>query len=244
MRPNSHQLAMRDPALASVMGALPSDFGAARTRFAATAGRSLGPMSAVRRMPTASFGDMGFGFGEEALAHAPPHPHHHPGHALSPEQMRALHHHQLMQHHTMNRALLLDPNRYSTLKVQGYSFSLNAPSSGTFAMGTAAPFNVTLQPNAKIRPKRMVSNIPAPLMIILSAVQVANVNVLIGASDDAFIYGPNSFGLENEFPTLDTSTRATMTGSYSGYTPTGFATGFPFSFVLTFQGPAALAGNG
>ena len=145
---------------------------------------------------------------------------------------------------TMNRALLLDPNRYSTLKVQGYSFSLNALAAGTFLMGTAAPFNVTLQPNSKIRPKRMVTNIPQPLMIILSAVQVANVNVLIGASDDAYIYGPNSFGLENEFPTLDTSTRATMTGSYSGYTPTGFATGFPFTFVLTFQGPAALAGNG
>ena len=63
-----------------------------------------------------------------------------------------------MQHHTMNRALLLDPNRYSTLKVQGYSFSLNAPAAGTFLMGTAAPFNVTLQPNSKIRPKWMVSN--------------------------------------------------------------------------------------
>jgi len=237
---------MRDPALASAMGALPgSDFGSTRTRRA---------VSPAGRRGTAAFGDMGFGFGDDmgfgaeaaalaAPAHAAHHAHH-VGHSLSPEQMRALHHHQLMQHHTMNSALLLDPNRYSTLKVQGYSFSLNAPAAGTFLMGTAAPFNVTLQPNSKIRPKRMVTNIPQPLMITLSAVQVANVNVLIGASDDAYIYGPNSFGLENEFPTLDTSTRATMTGSYSGYTPTGFATGFPFTFVLTFQGPAALAGNG
>jgi hypothetical protein len=230
MRPTSHQLARRDPALAARIGALPSaDFG-----YGARGG-------AQRRPRSASFGDMGFGFGfgdDHPAALAPR------GHSLSGEQQRALHHHELMQHHTMNRAMLLDPNRYSTIKVQGYSFSLNAPAAGFFLMGIAAPFNVTLQPNSKIRPKRMVSNAPAPMMITLSAVQIANVNVLTGASDDAFIYSPNSFGLENEFPTLDTSTRATMTGSYSGYTPVGFANNFPFTFVLTFQGPAALAGNG
>ena len=146
----------------------------------------------------------------------------------------------MMQHHTMNRALLLDPNRYSTLKVQGYSFSLNQP----LVIGTASAIFQTLQPNSKIRPKRMIANVPSPGMVTLSSVQVANVNVLIGGSDDAFNYTPNSFGLENEFPTLDTSTRATMAGGYTGYAPTGFAPGFPYVFVLTFQGPAALAGNG
>jgi hypothetical protein len=220
---------MRDPALASIMGALPgSDFGAVR--------RSSAP-----RRGTASFGDMGFGFGFGADAVMPPPP---PppmaGHSISASQQQALHHHTMMQHHTMNRAMLLDPNRYSTLKVQGYSFSLNQ----ALVIGTVLAFNVTLQPNSKIRPKRMVTNVQAPAMVTLSAVQVANVNVLIGASDDASVYGPNSFGLENEFPTLDTSTRATMTGGYSGFAPTGYAPGFPFLFVLTFQGPAALAGNG
>jgi len=181
----------------------------------------------------------GFGFGADAVMPPPPPP---PmaGHSISASQQQALHHHTMMQHHTMNRAMLLDPNRYSTLKVQGYSFSLNQP----LVIGTVLAFNVTLQPNSKIRPKRMVTNVQAPAMVTLSAVQVANVNVLIGASDDASVYGPNSFGLENEFPTLDTSTRATMTGGYSGFGPIGYAPGFPFLFVLTFQGPAALAGNG
>jgi hypothetical protein len=235
MRPNSHQLAMRDPALASIMGALPgSDFGAVRR---------AAPRASAPRRGTASFGDMGFGFGfgaEAPLAPPPPHVAHHAGHMLSEEQRRALHHHEMMQHHTMNRAMLLDPNRYSTLKVQGYSFSLNQ----ALVIGAVLAFNVTLQPNSKIRPKRMVSNVPSPAMVTLSAVQVANVNVLIGASDDAYIYSPNSFSLENEFPTLDTSTRATMTGGYSGYAPVGFSPGFPYLFALTFQGPAALAGNG
>ena len=222
---------MRDPALASIMGALPgSDFGSARR---------AAPRAPQARRGTAAFGDMGFGFGFGEDAHLAPPPAA-AGHSLSSDQRQALHHHTMMQHHTMQRAMLLDPNRYSTLKVQGYSFSLNQ----ALVIGTVLAFNVTLQPNSKIRPKRMVSNVNAPGMVTLSAVQVANVNVLIGASDDASVYGPNSFGLENEFPTLDTSTRATMTGGYSGFAPTGYAPGFPFLFVLTFQGPAALAGNG
>jgi hypothetical protein len=35
-----------------------------------------------------------------------------------------------------------------------------------------------------------------------------------------------------------------MTGGYSGFAPVGYAPGFPYLFILTFQGPAALAGNG
>lgn len=154
---------------------------------------------------------------------------------------RVLGEHVRMQRATMERALLLDPNRYSTIKVYGYSFSLTVP----LVMGTEKQyFEETLQPNSKIRPKRMVTNVEAPRMIELSSVQVANVNVLIGMEEDAYIYGPNSFGMYTEFPTLDTSTRATMTGSYSGYTPRDYTKDFPFKFVLTFQGPAALCGNG
>ena len=144
------------------------------------------------------------------------------------------------RYHTAKRDLLLHPNRWSKVKVQGYSFSLNAK----LVMGTEAAIHRTLQPNVMIRPKRMVTNVHVPAMVTLSSVQVANVNVLIGESDDAYIYGPNSFGLENEFPTLDTSTRATMTGSYSGYVPNHYDKDYPFTFVLTFQGPAALCGNG
>ena len=141
---------------------------------------------------------------------------------------------------TAKREALIHPNKYSKVKVQGYSFSLNVD----LVLGTQLSFNKTLQPNAMIRPKRMVTNIHVPAMVTLSSVQVANVNVLIGECDDAFVYGPSSFGLETELPTLDTSTRATMTGCYSGYVPDHYDKDFPFTFVLTFQGPAMLAGNG
>jgi len=152
----------------------------------------------------------------------------------------ALSSHLRTKRHTEARELLINPNKYSTLKICGYSFSLNAK----LTMGTEACFNETLQPNAKIRPKRMVTNVESPRMVTLHAVQVANVNVLIGASDDAYIYGPSHGGLENEFPTLDTSTRATMTGGYSGHIPGKFKKDKSFLFVLTFQGPATLCGNG
>ena len=57
MRPNANQLAMRDPALASIMGALPgSDFG-----YGGRSRRAVQP----RRQGTASFGDFGFGFGDD-----------------------------------------------------------------------------------------------------------------------------------------------------------------------------------
>jgi hypothetical protein len=141
---------------------------------------------------------------------------------------------------TEARELLINPNKYSELKIQGYSFSLNAP----LVMGKKGYFNKTLQPNSKIRPKRLVTNVGSPHMVTLSALQIANVNVLIGESDDACIYGPNSLGLENEFPTLDTSTRMTMTGTYSGHVPRDFKKGTRFLFILTVQGPATLCGNG
>jgi hypothetical protein len=143
-------------------------------------------------------------------------------------------------YHTAKREMLIHPNKHSKIKVQGYSFSLNAD----LTLGTPSSFDETLQPNAMTRPKRMVTNIHVPAMVKLSSVQIANVNVLIGEYDDAFIYEPSSFGLETEFPTLDTSTRATMTGSYSGYIPKDYDKDFPFTFVLTFQGPSMLYGNG
>lgn len=257
MRPNANQLAMRDPALAAVMGALPSaDFG-----------RSL-PVQVRRPAPrypnyapqSAAFGDMGFGggdygfgfgFGQDpgaaaAAAPTPPpappgghggHAHaQHGGHGMHPAVAHAM----KTASHSDARALALDPNKYSTVKVQGYSFSL----SQALVLGTALAFNVTLQPNAKIHPKRMFANVANPGFVTLSSVLVANVNVLIGGTDDAYTYSPLSQGTVNEFPTLDTSTRATMIGNYTGFVPPGYASAAAYMFVLTLQGPSTLAGNG
>jgi hypothetical protein len=246
--PSARNLAMRDPAMAAAMGVFSgSDFGARNQR----------PRLTRRRPQPAPVADFGFGFGDDygfgdefsfgqaaPAAPAPPaaptgggvHPSH-PAHPHHP--MHAKHQH-IMQHNTQ-RELMLDPNKYSKLKVQGYMFSLVQ----VLALNTALAFNnVTLSPSAKIHPKRMVTNITFPAMVFLASVQVANVAVIIGSAEDAFSYGPDSFGLVTEFPTLDTSLRATMSGNYTGFVPPGYANGFAYNFTLTFQGPAALAGNG
>jgi hypothetical protein len=238
--------------MAAAMGALPSaDFGRTLPSQVRRA-----PMA--RRPQSAQFGDMGFGgsdygfgfgFGQDASPAAaattpPPPPGGHPhgghgapnGHGMHP----AVHHAMKTAHHTDTRALALDPNKYSTVKVQGYSFSL----SQALVLGTALAFNVTLQPNAKIHPKRMFANVNTPGFVTLSSVLVANVNVLIGGTDDAYTYSPLSQGTVNEFPTLDTSTRATMIGNYTGFVPPGYASAASYTFVLTLQGPSTLAGNG
>ena len=240
---------MRDPALAAAMGVFSgSDFGARRPRLTR---RTPQP---VRRQPGADFGfgfsdDYGFGdeagFGQAAAPPPPPPsagnpaPHipvNHPAHPHHPQHAK----HQHVQHHNTSRELMLDPNKYSKVKIQGYSFSLNA----ALVLNVASTYNVTLSPSAKIHPKRAVTNITSPAMVYLTSLQVANVNVLIGATDDAYVYGPSSFGMVTEFPTLDTSLRATMAGNYSGFVPPGYTNNFAYTYLLTFQGPAALAGNG
>jgi hypothetical protein len=225
MRPTSRQLAMRDPALAAVMGAL-----------------ALGPGG--QPQPAADFGDdadFGYGFGydwgADAAPAAPPvhHGHHHP------EMMRAWHHHRHLMGATQARAALLDPNEHSLLKIERYSFSLT----NNFALATPATLtDMTLQPNTRIRPQRVVMNAPAPNFVLLSGLQVANVNVFVGDTEDAFTYSALAQGVALDLPTLDPANRLTVSGSYTGFVPPGFANGFPFTFITTVQGPSTIAGGG
>lgn len=105
MRPNSRSLAMRDPALAALMGALPgSDFGAdwERSRFGHMAG---------------DFG-ADYQFGEDAPA---------PAGAPNQAQLLALwNQHKQKMTATARRVNMLVPNADSTIKIEGYSFSIAA----------------------------------------------------------------------------------------------------------------------
>src|SRR5271165_6051741 len=110
MRPNARQLAQRDPALAAAMGALP--------------GPNFGQdMRSRRPNPLTQFG-FGFGFGDDygADAQSTPGGQHH---GVNPAMLHAAHAKMSKQAaHTDNRLMLLDPNKHSTVKVEGYSFSL------------------------------------------------------------------------------------------------------------------------
>jgi len=241
MRPNAQTLAMRDPALASVMGALPgTDFG----RDPRSYGRGPMPRRFVPPMPrrqTRAPADFGYGFGYDYGAEgappvaAPRAPHHH-------DMVRAWHHHHNLMGHTAARAALLDPNENSLLKIERYSFSLtNAFTLG----GSGTPLvDMTLQPNTKIRPQRVVMNAPSPNFVLLSGLQVANVNAFVGDTEDAFTYSALAQGVALDLPTLEPANRLTVSGNYTGFVPPGFATGFAFTFIATVQGPSTIAGGG
>ncbi len=146
--------------------------------------------------------------------------------------------------HTHRAEMMLDPNKHSATKVEGYSFSLN-PLTGAFTLGTASSFSGTLQPNARIRPIKVIVNVGFPGMVTFTNIQVANVNAIIGQTDDAISYSYLVQGAYVHLPPMDMSTRASMAGGYTGFVPPGYTEGATnYLLALTFQGPAALAGNG
>jgi hypothetical protein len=207
----------------------------------------------------ADFGDFGYGgFGVDAapvvqapgahpappMAHhappAPPAPHPHELARVWHEHHARQHHEHLMAQHQMHRELLLDPNKYSRLKVERYSFTLIQ----SFTFGSAADLNTTLQPACKMRPDRIVTNIPIPFMMELDTLQVSNVNVLIGSGEDAWVYNPQAQNVVLQLPTVEPAFRVTLTGFYTGVYPGGYQAGHPFNFRTGLQGWAVLAGNG
>jgi hypothetical protein len=234
MNPNARQLAMRDPALAALMGALPGqDFGH-DAMGGQEADFGISPFDVSANIGEDDFGAFGYGFGADAALAAPaatPHP---------AVVQAAYHAHVKQKAHTTHRTSLLDPNAHSTVKVERYSFSISTP----LVLNVASAINMTLQPNTKIRPQRVIFNAPSPNFVIITTLQVANVNVFVGGSEDANTYGPLSQGVMLDLPTLEPANRATVTGNYTGFVPPGFANNFAYTFIATFQGPSTIAGGG
>lgn len=142
---------------------------------------------------------------------------------------------------TARRARLLDPNEHSRLKIERYSFSMSPGLN--FVLGTPMTFEATLQPNTRIRAQRIVMNAPQPNFVLIDSLQVANVNVLVGTTEDAFTYSAQAQGVMLDLPTLDPANRATVSGNYTGYLPPGYASEFSYQFIVTFQGPSTIVGG-
>jgi hypothetical protein len=253
--PDANDLAMRDPALAALMGALPGqDFGAdPLSQPGADFGMS--PFDVSQNIG-AEFG-FGAGFGSAALYFQPTSATvgQKIGQALAvpaatqaqaqaaqqvhPAVIQAWQNQQMQQASTAQRESLIYPNKHSTTKVQRYSFSM----SQALVLNTASALLMTLQPSATIRAQRIIANAPAPNFCLLSSLQIANVNVFVGSTEDAYTYSATAQGVMLDLPTLEPAYRATAAGTYSGLIPPGYATGFSFLFVITMQGPASIAGS-
>lgn len=241
MNPNSRQLAMRDRAMASLMGIIAlngSNFGAESTfgnefmgdggafgdDFSSDYGAEFGDEYG------AEFGDeYGAEFGAAAVQVRRPTP------AAAAALWKAR---QAAMSRTANRARIIEPNKGSSVKVEKYSFTL----SHAITLGTAVTFtNFSGQPDTTIRPQRVTMNAPAPMFAFINDIKVANVSVIVGGgSEDAFNYNALGVGQSLDMPTLSPANRATITGSYTGFTPPGYAGGTATFFTASFKGPATI----
>jgi hypothetical protein len=236
MRPNSGQLAMRDPAMAALMGTLPgSDFG---QEFGSDFGRAH-PFAG-------EYDEDNFDFGLEAPppppmmsnmpVHVPRHPAFHPNNQHYIMEMWDAEQHRTGRR--MAREILLDPNAGSSTKVERYSFSLSFP----LVLGTPAGIVTTQSPETTIRGQRVIMNAPGPGFVLVSDLKVANLSVIIGDVEDAWVYNANGVGVMLDLPTLEPSNRASFFGTYSGFTPPGYTITMPYTFTVTLQGPSTMAG--
>lgn len=214
--PSSKQLAMRDPAMAALLGVhAGSDFGA-ESDFGIDFGSDFGY--------TPNFGD-----------DAAPPATNIPAPANAQQMMAVWNAHHAKAQHTQRRASILEPNAGSDVKVERYSFSL----SQALVLGTGLALSMTGSPDTNLRPQRLTMNAPAPGFCTITEVKVGNTSVTSGTSD-AWENGATAVGQSYDMPTLTPSNKATIIGNYTGYVPPGFVAGSAYLFVSTFKGPATV----
>ena len=210
MNPDYKTLALRDPALATLIGGVSgADFGA-------------------------DFGDdyngeafgSEFGVGETSIPTPTP-----------AEAMKLWREHHQRSSHTNRREMVLEPNKGSSAKIERYAFQLSqALTIGTpAALNLTGQPSVKVRPqrlsiNAPCAMFAFLSGIQ---------ISNVNVHIGNGV-EDAFDYNANGVGQVLDMPTIDPAQRATIIGNYSGLTPPGFPLGLATNLTATFKGPAQM----
>lgn len=224
MRPNAKQLAMRDPAMAALVGiiSMGANFGSEQSTFGGEFGSDFGDDDDYGEDD-----DWGAEFGT-AIAKVKP----------TPAKVAAVwNRHAAGQSLAQRRNMLLEPNKGSAIKVERYTFNLEQ----VISLGTAVVLSLAGQPDTTIRPQRVTMNAPCMGFAYVNTIKVANVNVTVGSgSEDAYNYNANGVGQSLDMPTLSPSNRATVTGDYNGFIPPGYISGFAYKFSTSFKGPAAI----
>jgi hypothetical protein len=259
MGKDANELAMRDPAAAALFGVIGTDFGHEHGRStyepelivgAAEFGGDFGDDEY-----DGGFTDIGADFGTEfgidygfdsaafgadpaphaaAPAHAAAHAAHH---GATPQGRAIIAHHMKQMAHREKRAMLLEPNKGSDLKVERYTFSINATIT---ALGTGGALAGSNSPDVNFRPQRVTANVVSPGMVLITDIRVANVSFSVGGMIDAWQFNANAVGQHLDVPTLTPANKATFSGSYSGLVPSPLSGTGAYPFVLSFSGPASI----
>ncbi len=219
---NYDDIAMRDLADASLMGAVDDDFGVEGDFEPDQFG---------------SEDDFGVEFGEEdifgvAAPAASTAMVNHP----DPRVRKIPHHHIRRGELRESRLRLLEPNRGSELKVERYTFGIVA----SCTLTVAGPLGNSNSPDVNFRPQRVTMNVPSPGFILITDARVANVSFVVGGNVDAWQFKANAVGESLDVPTLTPANRATWTGTYTGLVPTPLSGSGSYTVIMAFTGPASI----
>ncbi len=239
MGKSAHELAMRDPAQAALLGVMGDDFGDETSVFEDGSefgvdhpdyGQDIGVEFGVE------FGDDPFGAdalvpvttGNVAAVAAQ--------HASTAEGRAIIASHLQAKAHTSRRSMLLEPNKGSSVKVERYTFALTATIT---ALGTAGAVAGSNSPDVNFRPQRVTVNVVSPGMLLISDARIANVS-FTGGQIDAWQFNANAVGQHLDLPTLTPANKASMSGSYTGLVPSPLSGTGEYTLVMSFSGPASI----
>lgn len=242
----TNDLASRDAAYAALMGATGDNFGTedevvlytgAPAGFGGDFGDDLydGGFADVLAGESMFGADITFGADDPSVAAAPAVAA--AQHGATPQGRAIIAQHVQKQAHRNSRALLLEPNKYSDLKVERYTFAINATIT---ALGTAGALSGSNSPDVNFRPQRVTANVVSPGMILISDGRVANVSFTVGGNIDAWQWNANAVGQHLDVPTLTPANKATFSGSYTGLVPSPLSGTGAYTFSLSFTGPASI----
>ncbi len=141
---------------------------------------------------------------------------------------------------TNARMRQLNPNAGSDVKVQRYAFGV----SQELTLETPVALFLSGRPETNFRPQRVTANVPCPAFARIASIKVANVGVIVGGELDAFDFSANGWDQSLDVPTISPANTVTVTGDYDGLLPDGgYVTATSYMFIVSFKGPANMAGS-
>ncbi len=252
--PNSRALAMRDPALAALLGVTgqpgadfgvefnAANFGLEDDGRAAFGVDDFGEFGMDVHTGQASFnGSFSNDFGTDPgpMPSAPM-----ANLAPTPAAMQAAwtHYKGAVAQRSLSaqRERILNPNKGSDVQIERYYFSINQ----TLTLGTTVAVSANGNPSTRMRPQRVTLNCPVMGFITVDTLQVANVGVSVGGSADGYDFNANGVGQALDCPTLTPADKATVTGNYTGVVPPGYVQLASYKMCMSFKGPSVVAGGG